>query len=156
MENQKTKPYFHILEAEAKRLGNELRTFVRNKIPKAIIGCYAPNISTDWFYKGIYKGLSKPENPILLLTFNSEFYAHKDWLTSHRVQAKHASVLMLSKIRSKDDFTWVDYILQRHDGIWFNRFSRMAEPYHKDWSTLEQTSLTMDDRNKFAKYLGTK
>lgn len=156
IDNKLTKQYFHVLEAEAKKLGNELRIFINDKIPNATVGCYAPNISTDWFYKGIYKGLSKPEKPIYLLTFNAEFYAHKKWLESHSIQAKHASVLMLSKIRNKNDFSWVDYVLQRHDGIWFNRFSRMAEPYHKDWSTLEQTSLPMKDRQIFAEYISSR
>ena len=156
IKTKQTTPYFQILEAEAKKLGHELRQFIRTELPNSTIGCYAPNISTDWFYKGIYKGLSTPKDPIYLLTFNAEFYAHKKWLEDHSIQAKHASVLMLSKLKNKNDFNLVDYILQRHDGIWLNRFSRLVEPYHNDWSTLEQTPMNMDERTAFIKFMGTR
>ena len=153
-EHKKTNRYFLTLERKAVELGQELQAFVQKEIPNGIVCCYAPNISTGWFYKGLYKGISSPEHPLHLFTFNAEFYIHKDWLLFNKIQAKHSSVLMLSKLEKPGDFKWVDYVLQRHDGIWLNRFSRMAEPYKKDWAALERTPLPTEERHKFAKYIG--
>jgi hypothetical protein len=154
--NRKTKRYYLTLERKAAELGEELQSFVQKEIPNGIVCCYAPNISTDWFYKGFYKGLSSKKHPLHLFTFNAEFYIHRDWLRFNKIQAKHASVLMLSKLQTPEDFKWVDYVLQRHDGIWLNRFSRMAEPYKNDWAALERTPLGAKHRSQLAKYIGTK
>lgn len=148
--------YFSFLEGAATKLGTELRRFIHKRIPRAIIGCYAPNISIDWFYKGIYKGLSTRQDPLRLFTFNTEYNSHRPWLEKNGIQSRHLGVLMLSKLKTTKDFSWVDKILQKHDGVWLNRFSRIIEPSHDDWSNLEQTKLSPHDRALFAKYLRNK
>ena len=153
MDNTLSTDFFDHLEKEAAKLGTYLRKCCNKTLPNGIIGCYAPNISTDWFYKGFYKGLSTQKNPIELFTFNAEFKSHKKWLENNGIYAHHSCVLMLSKVRDKKDFTLVDDILQRHDGVWFNRFSRIIEPVRNDWSNLEQTTMNMEEREAFAQYL---
>ncbi len=141
--------YFHFLENQAKNLGNNLKHFFNKKIKNCLIACYAPNISVDWFYKGLYKGLSTQKKPIDLLTFNSEFYLYKNWLNKNGIYANHSSVLMLSKLRDKKDFWWVEQILKYNDGIWLNRFSRFSEDQHNDWTSIEQSSMNKEDAYSF-------
>ena len=141
--------YFHFLENQAVNLGNNLKHFFNEKIKNCLIACYAPNISVDWFYKGLYKGLSTRKKPIDLLTFNSEFYLYKNWLNKHGIYANHSSVLMLSKLRDKKDFWWINHILKHNDGIWLNRFSRFSEYQHSDWTSIEQSSMNEENANLF-------
>ena len=63
---------------------------------------------------------------------------------------------MLSKLQHKKDFSWLDSVLDHHQGVWINRFSRLAEPLHEDWSSLEQTPLPLQQRLEFADYLNNK
>ncbi|MFC1894576.1 hypothetical protein ACFLYH_01355, partial [Candidatus Dependentiae bacterium] len=108
IKNQSMQKYFEFLQNQAIILGKNLKSFFCEKIKDCKIACYAPNISTNWFYKGFYRGLSQTEKPILLLTFNTDFNSHKNWLEKNKIYAKHLSVLMLSKLKNKSDFFWID------------------------------------------------
>ena len=155
MDNRLVTKYFTFLEKNATKLGSELRKFFNKKLPEGIISCYAPNISIDWFYKGLYRGLSTTQKPIYLFTFNSEFTSHKQWLNNNNIQTNHSGVLMLSKLQTQNDLKWIKHILNHHDGIWLNRFSRLVEPAHNDWSNLEQCPADMKKRLEFTDYLAT-
>lgn len=149
-----TTKYYSFLQANASILGNELRMYFNKKIPGCLIMCYTPNISTTWFYKGLFKGLSSQKKPISLLTFNSEFAWHESWLTKNKIYLEHSSVLMLSKLQQEKDFAWVDKILSTHDGIWLNRFSRFVEEYNpKSWIAIEQTPMDQKEKTDFFQYL---
>ncbi|MBU1007869.1 hypothetical protein KKA53_02220 [Candidatus Dependentiae bacterium] len=153
MDNKLFSSYFEFLEKQSKKLGKDLRDFFQKTIPNGVIACYAPNISIDWFYKGLYQGLSTTKQPMHLFTFNSEFRSHEKWLAKNNIQTYHSSVLMLSKVTSEKEFKLVDHVLKHHDGVWLNRFSRITESYHQDWSTLEQTPMTTEQRKQFSMYL---
>ena len=153
MKNRLASRYFAFLEKRAELLGQDMKNFFNQQLPGGIIGCYAPNISIDWFYKGFYKGLSSEREPLHLFTFNTEFVSHKTWLADNDIQANHSGVLMLSKLRTKQDFDWTEKIAKHHSGVWLNRFSRIAEIYHNDWSTLEQTPFSFQRRFDFVRSL---
>lgn len=155
MANNITNNYFAFLENKAQRLGTEIYSTCKKLIPNGIMGCYAPNISTDWFYKGLYAGLSNKDRPLFLFTFNSDFKTHKAWLLNNDIQAYHLCPLMLSKIKTEKDLKWANYIINHHDGIWINRYSRLVEEPRKDWSYSEQTPMPMKKRGKIAQHLGT-
>ena len=157
IDNNMSKQYFFHLENQAQLLGERLKRVFNEQIPNGIIGCYAPNISVDWFYKGLYSGLSTPKKPISLFSFNSEFESHRKWLEKNDIFARHIGVLMLSKIKNlKDLEKFAKHICNHHNGgIWLNRFSWLDQKYKpKHWSVLEQTRLSMKNRKKFAKLLG--
>jgi len=146
--------YFNFLEKQAESLGISLRNFFDRNIPFCFVACYAPNISIDWFYKGFYKGLCNNNKTIQLITFNTEFFSHEDWLQKNKISATHSSVLLLSKLKNKNSFQWVDYILGHHHGIWLNRFSRFVDKYDQnDWSALEQTPMSKKEKELFFRYL---
>ena len=59
---------------------------------------------------------------------------------------------MLSKIRSPQDIKKVKYILNRNNGVWINKFQRLAENFNRDvW--LEWSPMPWEDRLKFCDYL---
>lgn len=153
IDNNLSSHYFAYLENQAENIGRNLRKEFSKKIRNVTIGCYAPSISVDWFYKGFYKGLSSQKRPLHLFTFNAEFASHKKWLERNSIYSRHLGVLMLSKIKNPQDLKLVDHVLRNHDGIWINRFSRLAEPLKKDWTFLENTPLVETGRTNFVRYL---
>jgi hypothetical protein len=153
IDNNLSDHYFTYLEKRAEKLATKLRTHFNKLLPRGIIGCYAPNISVDWFYKGFYKGLCTPKRPLFLFTFNTEFDSHRKWLEKNGIYAYHLGVLMLSKLKNRGDFKHMDYLMKHHDGAWLNRFCRFTEKQHNDWRFLEGTPLPMEKRQDFAQYL---
>lgn len=153
IKNKESNLYFKFLKNQAINIGKKIKNIVNNKIENGIIGCYAPNISTNWFYTGLYSGLSSKDNPLQLLTFNSEFNIHQKWLLSKKIYANHLSALMLSKIKTPKNFKRINKKLEHNHGVWFNKFSRFAEKRHNDWMSVEQSKLTPKDEEKFFKFI---
>lgn len=137
--NNMFKDYFRALQEAAKALGTELRELLEKELPGALIGAYLPSLLDCWFYRGLFAGLGTKEKPLILATFNLNYYGHKNWIKEHNLNALHLPVVMLSHVTQKDHpkTTLGSY----HDGIWINRFSRLFQPCKKsDWYRLECTT----------------
>lgn len=119
--------YMSLLHQEAQRAGSLVHSTIKKLLPNAMIGVYNANMPCSSFYRGFLERLSSPQEPIICATFNTTFYKHAQWLEKQGVFMHHLQVLMLSKLRKQEDFKQIDEILEHHDGIWFNRFSRLAE-----------------------------
>jgi hypothetical protein len=153
--------YYSFIEGRARELGLEFRKKIKKIIPRGRVCCYMPNIILDWFYKGLCRGLGTSKDPVHLLTFDCRFDLHKDILKSKKIHAVHSSVLLLSKLKSEVDFSWVDDILHKNSdqngrgGVWLNRYSRMVEDYKpNEWYTVEQSPMSDGLKMKFSSYLG--
>lgn len=134
MKHNKVATYYSFLEREAEKIGTFLKKSFERAVPACRVMCYKPNIKTSWFYTGLVKGLTgalsgnknQPKNtmsPVQLLTFNSEFMAHKSWFDEQNLPVTHSCVFMLSKVRD-ENFDWLSQLLMRNGSIWFNKFSR--------------------------------
>ncbi len=151
MQHQLSEKYFQFLEQKAGSLGESLKQFFLKKIPGCQIMCYTPNILSNWFYKGLCKGLgSGRSDPLYLLTFNSEFSLHKRWFEKNNIPVSHACVLLLSKLQKPDDCKLVQEILRTHHGVWYNRFSRLAEKHEPgSWINVEQSPMSDEQKAEF-------
>ena len=147
--------YFEFLENQAAEIGKKLKEAFDNKISNCIIACYMPNILINWFYKGLYKGLNTDTNPLHLFTFNAEYLNHQKWFDDNKINVTHSSVLLLSKITDKKSYEWINNILDHHNGVWFNRFSRLVEPkIPNDWTVIEKPQIPQDQYPDFVEYIG--
>ncbi len=144
MNKKAGKIYFDFLEKRAKIQGRELFNECNRLIKNCYIMCYMPSILITWFYKGLCQGLTSSQKPVHLLTFNNEFGAHTEWFKKNNIPAYHGTVLLLSKIKTQEDFSWVSNILLRGD-IWFNRWSRWGEKakMSNDWTSVEAPTPAM-------------
>jgi len=141
MQNTLSKAYFRFLEQEAESIGKDMGQFFAQKIPDCAVMCYMPSVLINWVYKGLCKGLNTYASPLHLLTFNAEFKTHQDWFKKNKIIANHASVLLLSKVQTPEDYGWVDTTLNHHHGVWLNRFSRFVEDKTRDWTSVEQPQI---------------
>lgn len=143
--------YYHWLTDNAQKLGTQLRAQCTALVPHCQIMLYLPNLNTNWFYAGLFHGLSNAQRPLYLLTFNTDPTAIKAWLTKQQIYGQHATVMMLSKFTTPADGARLAEITQGHDGIWFNRWSRLVEPFRtQHWTTLESTNLSELDKLQLA------
>jgi hypothetical protein len=135
MKHKKCEDYFKRLEREAFALGKQIKERIRKKLPNALIAIYDIYLPSIWFYKGITAGLSSPEEPVILATFNNDFYSHCRWLKKNNIYAYHLPVILLAKFKKIADFDLIGEAERYHDGVWFNRISRLAESRDsKDWT----------------------
>lgn len=125
--NKKLQNYFDILTKKARQIGTLIKEKIYAKLPQAILAVYNINLPHSWFYRGFLAGLSEPKRPIILATFNNNFYTHYAWLKRENIYAYHMPVLLLSKLATIEDFSLIPELFEQHDGVWFNRFSRLAE-----------------------------
>lgn len=117
--------YFIVLKHKAREIGNLIKQKLTAIKPDLVFGAYTITLPNSWFYQGLFAGLSSPKSPIILATFNIDYYSHYQWLIQNDIYVFHAAPLMLSKFKTKEDFALIDYLLQFHDFVWYNRPSRM-------------------------------
>lgn len=141
----------------AKQLGVTMRAAFKKALGDDVyVMCYAQNLMIDWFYKGLYRGLSTKEEPLELLTFNAEFMRHRPWLEQQGIYINHGCVVLLSKFASPKEFGYVNYVRQAHQSVWLNRVSRLVEDYEpKSWIAVEQTPMNAQDKLKLVEHLAT-
>jgi hypothetical protein len=144
--NKKFRDYFSVLEQASRDIGCVIKQHMRKKIPHLLFAAYAPTLPSSWFYRGIMAGLSSPEEPLLLATFNTDYATHHAWLRNHHIHVLHGTALMLSKLKQSSDFNLIKKQLTHHDFVWYNRPSRMIYEYdendlNKVWWGIEATPL---------------
>lgn len=132
LQNNLFKQYFQLLQKKATSIGRTIKKHLHQQLPHGIIAAYNINLPHTWFYKGILAGLSSPQKPVILATFNNEFFPHYAWLQQNNIYLYHLPILLLSKLQKKDDFKKITDLSSLHDGIWFNRVSRLEEPKKDD------------------------
>ncbi len=140
--HKKFTEYFTILEEASRDIGIAIKTYMRKKMPHLIFAAYTPTLPYSWFYRGIMAGLSSPQEPLLLATFNTDYASHDAWLKSHHINILHGSAIMLSKLHHTEDLNLITSLLTHHDFVWYNRPSRMIYQYNtkelqKTWWGIE-------------------
>jgi hypothetical protein len=117
--------YFSVLTRQAQAIGQRIRKHITQKLPHALLAVYATTLPASWFYRGIMAGLGTPEQPLILVTFNTDYYAHVAWLEKQGIYVIHGSPIMLSKIEKTADTHIISELLQYQNFVWLNRPSRM-------------------------------
>ncbi len=150
LSNHKLFPdYFNTLAQEAVVIGKKISQHIHRKNSDLLIGAYAPTIAPSWFYQGMFSGLSTPKKPLLLATFNTDFFSHVSWLMQKNIYALHGGPIMLSKFQHADNFRSIPALKKYHTFIWYNRPSRMVYGYtgqqlDSAWWHLEASPLAPD------------
>ena len=83
-------------------------------------------LPSSWFYRGIMAGLSSKEEPLILATFNTDFYSHHQWLVRNDLHFIHGAPILLSKLQAQEKFCIVPELLKYHYFAWYLRPSRMV------------------------------
>jgi hypothetical protein len=142
LNNQLFEPYFIHLENAAETLGKTIKKELQLLIPHLLIAAYLPTLPSSWFYRGIMRGLSSKEHPVITATFNTDFSSHAQWLSENNIHIIHGPPILLSKFTDSKSFDLIKQFLRYHDFVWYNRPSRMVYPDKKNkWWSVEASDL---------------
>jgi hypothetical protein len=134
--------YQTVLRNSIENIARRIRTHIRTKLPKALLGLYTMTLPQTWFAQGFLAGLGTPQDPVIYATFNHDIYTHGRWIQDNHFNFFHMAVLLLSKFQTNRDFALINQLKIPHDGIWYNRFSHLVETFKEgDWWDLERSPL---------------
>lgn len=153
MSQKLSQKYFDFLQDRAKQLGERLKKSFDEQVPECVLALYMPNLLSSWFYKGLYKGLNRTTQPLYLFSFNAEFNYHKDWFVKNKLNVHHSSAILLSKYVGPESFVLTEEALEKNNGVWFNRYSRLIEPKSNDWTSVEKPMFPENMRQKYTRDL---
>jgi len=125
IKTNKLNHYRNTLTQKAQQLGTKIKNHLHKKKPHLLIGVYAPTPASSWFYRGLLAGLSSKTQPIILATFNTDYYSHAPWLEQQGIYALHGTAIMMSKLTTVTDFNVISRQQELQTFAWFNRPSRM-------------------------------
>lgn len=146
--------YLQYLTNQAADLGTWIRTSLQKVLPNAIVACYAANVSLDWFYQGLYRGMSSSREPLTLFSFNSRWDIHKKDAEHLGIFVEHSAVALLSQIQKTTDFGYFKTLLERNDSIWLNKLCRLSHEYQpNEWHRAEQTPISFEDRGSLMDFV---
>jgi hypothetical protein len=119
--------YFGTLSAEVERICREIRDDVWRINPDLLFASYIFTTPCNWFEMGIYRGLSSPERPLILMTFNVRSGRMLEHLRRERVYAYHASVALLGMVKRDEYETLFRNSFQLGHGYWMNNINAVLE-----------------------------
>ncbi|MBI3666336.1 MAG: hypothetical protein HY236_08950 [Acidobacteria bacterium] len=153
--------YYLLLEQESEKLGRLIRQRVRAINPNFLFGAYHAGLPYSWFYRGLIRGLSTPDMPMIWMSFQALSAADVDrfWLRGQHML--NASALMLGLYPIPQ---WKDAMMagrRFHDGYWLNRYDWLVDDakgnksieipqgtQEEAWRALEQGSRLIDEYDR--------
>lgn len=118
--------YLLFLERRSEEMGRELRERIRAIHPHLILGCYSAGILHRWFYRGLWRGMSEPQRPILLFTFQRDAEMDLAQLRAEGVHALHVRGLLMGMMKREHYVPLFQAALTRHVGYWLNRLTSLV------------------------------
>ncbi len=122
--------YFSLLEGETEKLGRLIRRRVHAINPKFIFGAYQAGLPYTWFYRGLMRGLSTPEMPMIWMSFSTFSGADVDRWWDRGQYMLHASALMLGLHPIPEWGSVIRALCRTHDGYWLNRYNWLVDDAH--------------------------
>lgn len=149
--------YRKFLHHKAVELGRTLKQELQRICSDVLIAAYLPSLPDSWFYCGLLEGLGTSQEPVILATFNTDFYSHCRWFTDRSIYLLHGAPVMLSKLTEPSSFNLIAQLQEQHFFTWFNRPSRMiykqrvGMPWEVEASSLSPDEVARGIRNSLTK-----
>ncbi len=136
------KIYFSTLEDAVAAMAKQLDVEVRKINPGFVWSFYTPGIPQSWYYKGLWKGLSSPERPVLLITYEGRGKQQVDYLASDGIYLIHCPGLLMNTLKGKEWRECLSGFASNENGYWlFPGYSMLMDENWKygrnDWSILQ-------------------
>ncbi|MBT5876895.1 MAG: hypothetical protein HOH43_25965, partial [Candidatus Latescibacteria bacterium] len=115
--------YFQFLGGRAEDLGRYYKRAIDLINPGLIHGGFVRELRLSWFHLGFWRGLSDPEQPLMLLSYEQPPNWYRKFLEQNRINERYVPVAILGLIPVESFETVLDeaeredgYVLER--GIW--------------------------------------
>jgi hypothetical protein len=126
VEQGQLEDYWTVLMQEAERIGRALREEIYAINPRLMLGFYAAAVPTGWFYEGLLRGASDPEQPVLLFTFQRAPAAELERAFHDGLYLLHGSAILLGQAAKADIGAAITARLARDQGYWLNNIATLA------------------------------
>ena len=153
--------FYLLLEGESEKLGRLIRERIHAINPNFIFSAYHAGLPYSWFYRGLIRGMSTPEMPMLWLSFQGLSGADVDRFWSHGQHMLNASAIMLGTYPIAQ---WKDAMMagrRFHDGYWLNRFNWLIDDakgkksieipdgtHQQAWQALQEGNRLIDEYDR--------
>ncbi|MHC5543074.1 hypothetical protein ACYOEI_33040, partial [Singulisphaera rosea] len=119
--------FFLLLENESEKLGRVIRQRIHAINPRFIFGAYQAALPDMWFYRGLIRGLSTPEMPMIWMSFQVLSAADVDRFWSNGGHILNATALMLGTYPLGEYPAAMRAGRRFHDGYWINRYNWLID-----------------------------
>lgn len=119
--------YYATLQDEAERFGRLLRRRIDAIAPNLLWGVYTHALPANWFVCGLLRGLSRPEQPVILLSLESQARRYLAWLREEEIYAVHAVAVSPWLYRPSDYPDLFAFIHREHHGYWLSSLELLLD-----------------------------
>jgi hypothetical protein len=112
------KSYYRMLEEETADIGRWLDSEV-NKVNRNFLwGFYTPGIVENWFYNGLFRALSSPQRPLVLITYESRGMQQTDYNAQRGIYFLHCPGILLNTLKGNEWSQSLPGLAMNEDGYW--------------------------------------
>lgn len=138
-DNGLLKRYYKVLELEVRRLAEELRTVIRDINPNLELALYNLLIPDNWFYRGFLSGLSTPERPIILATYEAGGKLQQQTAAQEGVYYYHCPGCLINALKPDEWEQSLPRLAMEQDGYWLFPFGPLMAHVEHDKMTGDAT-----------------
>jgi len=139
--------YYQALEEEVTAIARWLDGEVKKINPELEWGFYAPGIIQSWFYTGLFRALSTPERPLLLITYEGRGNQQRDYNAQKGSFFLHCPGLLLNTLKAEEWSQCLPELARREDGYWlyqgFQLFQDEGWVYGRNDFTLRESPASL-------------
>ena len=117
--------YYATLELEIEKMARSLRRQVDAVAPNRLWLVQSRNLPNRWFLRGLLRGLSDPEQPVILLTHEPLMQPYLTWLQEEEIYLLHGLAIYPARFRKSDFNTLLKFARRHHHGFWLAMDSQL-------------------------------
>ena len=112
------KIYYNTLEKGVEEIARWIDSEITKINPDFVWGFYVAGIPHSWYYRGLFRGLSSPERPIVLITYDVLGKEQMDYYAQHDIFAVYCPGTLLNTFKGKEWSKCLTYFAGENDGYW--------------------------------------
>lgn len=120
--------YYQTLEDEAEHFAQTLRRHVEKVLPNVIWGVYLHHLPASWHARGFLRGLSRADNPVILVTAAAQALPYINALREDEIYILHCLAIDLRIYKIEAFPALFKHIRGNHHGFWLNSLEAILAP----------------------------
>ncbi|MDQ7065068.1 MAG: hypothetical protein Q9P90_12590 [candidate division KSB1 bacterium] len=110
--------YYATLEAEIEKMARTLRREVEAVAPNRVWVVQSRGLPNQWFLRGLLRGLSQPDQPVILLSHEPMVQPYLTWLQKEDIYLLHGLAIYPARYRKNELSALLKLARTHHHGYW--------------------------------------
>ena len=122
--------YYRTLEEAVYRMAVRTRKEIDQIHPGLLWGLYTPNIPQSWYYRGVFRGLNRPEDPgIIHITWEARGAQQVSyWKSTLGIDLIHMPAMLMVVPRGDEWQSYLRMCMENEAGYWLFDATALARP----------------------------